>query len=45
MKLPQEKFWHTLTFKTGLIILFLACLVAGVLAGELTLIRIESATL
>ena len=42
---PGKRFWHSNALKTGLILVFLASLVAGVLAGELTLIRIESATL
>lgn len=45
MKRPTRIFWHSNVLKTGLMLVFLASLIAGVLAGELTLIRIESATL
>ncbi len=40
-----ERFWHSNLLKAALMLAFLASLIAGVLAGELTLIRIESATL
>jgi hypothetical protein len=36
---------HSSAFKTGLMLLFAASLILGVLAGELTLIRIESSAL
>ena len=45
MQSPTRKFWHSNILKTGLMLVFVASLIAGVLAGELTLIRIESATL
>lgn len=36
---------HSNAFKTGLMLLLAASLILGVLAGELTLVRIESSTL
>ena len=45
MQPPTKQFWHSNALKTGLTLVFLASLIAGVIAGELTLIRIESATL
>jgi hypothetical protein len=45
MQSPTRKFWHSNSLKTGLMLVFIGSLIAGVLAGELTLIRIESATL
>jgi hypothetical protein len=45
MQRTINRFLHSNALKTGLMLVFLASLIAGVLAGELTLIRIESATL
>ncbi len=37
--------WHSKAFRTALALLFAASLIVGVISGELTLIRIETATL
>jgi hypothetical protein len=37
--------WNSKAFRTALALLFIASLILGVISGELTLIRIESATL